>query len=75
VWERHRQDVIPPFHGMSTTEFPNPTQEWEVPHMGTKERVFTPVPAVSLDELVPVEHFYLMHNMHILALGADPDRG
>jgi transposase len=26
--------------------------------MGTKERVFTPLPAVSLDELVPAEHFY-----------------
>jgi transposase len=26
--------------------------------MGTKARVFTPVPAVSLDELVPADHFY-----------------
>ena len=26
--------------------------------MGIKARVFTPVPAVSLDELVPADHFY-----------------
>jgi transposase len=26
--------------------------------MGMKARVFTPVPAVSLDELVPADHFY-----------------
>ncbi len=26
--------------------------------MGTKARRFTPVPAVSLDELVPADHFY-----------------
>jgi transposase len=26
--------------------------------MGTKARLFTPVPAVSLDELVPTDHFY-----------------
>jgi transposase len=26
--------------------------------MGTKARVFSPVPAISLDELVPVDHFY-----------------
>ena len=26
--------------------------------MGTKARCFTPVPAVSLDELVPADHFY-----------------
>jgi transposase len=26
--------------------------------MGTKARVFTPVPAVTLDELVPADHFY-----------------
>jgi hypothetical protein len=26
--------------------------------MGTKARLFTPVPAVTLDELVPADHFY-----------------
>jgi transposase len=26
--------------------------------MGTKTRLFTPVPAVSLEELVPADHFY-----------------
>ena len=26
--------------------------------MGTKARRFTPVPAVSLEELVPADHFY-----------------
>ena len=26
--------------------------------MGTKARCFTPVPAVSLEELVPADHFY-----------------
>lgn len=26
--------------------------------MGTKARRFTPIPAVSLDELVPADHFY-----------------
>ena len=26
--------------------------------MGTKTRHFTPVPAVSLEELVPADHFY-----------------
>jgi hypothetical protein len=26
--------------------------------MGMKTQSFTPVPAVSLDELVPTEHFY-----------------
>ena len=26
--------------------------------MGRKARCFTPLPAVSLDELVPADHFY-----------------
>jgi hypothetical protein len=26
--------------------------------MGTKARLFTPISAFSLDELVPAEHFY-----------------
>ena len=26
--------------------------------MGTKARIFTPVGAISLDELVPPDHFY-----------------
>ena len=26
--------------------------------MGTKARLFMPLPAVSLDELVPADHFY-----------------
>src|SRR6187401_3168302 len=26
--------------------------------MGTKTRIFTPVPSISLEDLVPVDHFY-----------------
>jgi hypothetical protein len=35
--------------------------------MGTKARVFTPISALSLDELVPADHFY-RHLDHILDL-------
>jgi hypothetical protein len=30
----------------------------EIAMMGTKARIFTPVRAISLDELVPADHFY-----------------
>src|SRR5260221_699758 len=32
--------------------------DWRRAMMGTKARCFTPVPAVSLDELVPADHVY-----------------
>src|SRR5260221_4356134 len=32
--------------------------DWRRAMMGTKARCFTPVPAVSLEELVPADHFY-----------------
>jgi transposase len=36
--------------------------------MGTKARLFTPVSALSLDELVPADHFY-RHLERVLDLG------
>src|SRR5690348_8613752 len=35
--------------------------------MGTKARLFTPLPALSLDELVPADHFY-RHLERVLSL-------
>src|SRR5260370_23360290 len=40
--------------------------------MGFKERAFTPVVAVSLEDLVPAEHFY-RHLQRVLDLSFVPD--
>src|SRR5260221_13143502 len=46
-----------PFSRMSEQPFSHPGEE-ETTMMGLKERAFAPLVAVSLEELVPQDHFY-----------------